>query len=93
MRSFFSPSGVAQYFTVTIPHPPRLRSLYPTEDELIVVQHTAMQKPWTQQASNGLRATIKSPRQRSPALVFRRTLQDVSITRTGKPIIRIQGGR
>lgn len=83
----------------------RLRSFYPVEvkveaeaeaeaeDELIVVQHTAMQNSWTQQASNGLRATIIPPRQLSPALVFKRALQDVSITRTGKPIIRIQGGR
>ncbi|CAF9907570.1 NADH-ubiquinone oxidoreductase 40 kDa subunit [Imshaugia aleurites] len=52
-----------------------------------------MQKCWTRQASNGLRAAIKFGRPFNSALVFRRTLQDISISRTGKPIIRIQGGR
>lgn len=58
-----------------------------------MVQHTIMQKCWAQTVPTGLRAAIKSLRPHNAALVFRRGLQDVSISRTGKPIIRIQGGR
>ncbi|CAD6590729.1 MAG: NADH-ubiquinone oxidoreductase 40 kDa subunit [Alectoria sarmentosa] len=52
-----------------------------------------MQKCWAQKVPIGLRASTRSPRPLIAALVFRRGLQDVSISRTGKPIIRIQGGR
>ncbi|KAI4245743.1 MAG: hypothetical protein L6R40_002271 [Gallowayella cf. fulva] len=51
-----------------------------------------MQKSWICPASNGFRAAAKplSIRANTPS---RRYLGDVSITRTGRPIIRIQGGR
>ncbi|KAM0797260.1 putative NADH-ubiquinone oxidoreductase 39 kDa subunit [Usnea florida] len=42
---------------------------------------------------NGLCAVTQPWRPLNASLVFRRTLQDISISRTGKPIIRIQGGR
>ncbi|KAL8684889.1 MAG: hypothetical protein Q9224_006083 [Gallowayella concinna] len=51
-----------------------------------------MQKSWTIPASNGLRAVTKFPCVRAKT-ASRRGLGDVSITRTGRPIIRIQGGR
>ncbi|MCJ1373815.1 NADH-ubiquinone oxidoreductase 40 kDa subunit [Loxospora ochrophaea] len=46
-------------------------------------------------ASNGLRATAKpiKPRRTARTAFQQRNLQDVAITRTGKPIIRVQGGR
>ncbi|MCJ1249454.1 NADH-ubiquinone oxidoreductase 40 kDa subunit [Trapelia coarctata] len=51
-----------------------------------------MQKCWTTQASNGLRAASKSTCRKS-SVDQRRGTQDVFITRTGKPIIKVQGGR
>ena len=61
------------------------------EDEM--VQCTVMQKCLATPASNGLRAATKVPKTCNGQLDFRRGIQDVSISRTGKPIIRIQGGR
>ncbi|KAI4208705.1 MAG: hypothetical protein LQ348_000026 [Seirophora lacunosa] len=51
-----------------------------------------MQKSWASPACNGLRAAAKTPPLRAQT-VCKRGLQDVSITRTGRPIIRVQGGR
>jgi len=51
-----------------------------------------MQKCWTAQAGNGLRAASNSfPSKFS--IQQKRGIQDVVVTRTGKPIIRVQGGR
>ncbi len=52
-----------------------------------------MQKCWAAPASKGLRTYNRSQRTCNATVVTRRGLQDVSITRTGKPIIRVQGGR
>lgn len=52
-----------------------------------------MQKCWATSVSKGLRAFNGSQRTCSVTVVCRRGLQDVSVTRTGKPIIRVQGGR
>ena len=51
--------------------------------------HKSLAKP----AANGLRRAVKPPRICHGPMDFRRGVQDVSISRTGKPIIRIQGGR
>ncbi|KAL9586700.1 MAG: hypothetical protein Q9212_000708 [Teloschistes hypoglaucus] len=51
-----------------------------------------MQKCWISQASNCLRAATRASSDWASNNV-RQTLSDVSITRTGKPIIRVQGGR
>ena len=69
-----------------------LRSFSLAENDLMI-QHTVMHRCWMQQASNPLHIAIRLSRPLNPALVFKRRLQDVSISRTGKPIIRIQGGR
>lgn len=58
----------------------------------LVGQRVAMQKSWASPACNGLRAAAKTPPLRAQT-VCKRGLQDVSITRTGRPIIRVQGGR
>ncbi|KAI9752690.1 MAG: putative rhomboid protease [Chaenotheca gracillima] len=52
-----------------------------------------MQKSWAAPTANGLRATARPKRSSASAPLLRRGLQDISITRTGKPIIRVQGGR
>lgn len=52
-----------------------------------------MQKCWASPAANGLRLANKNQRVCNGSLNCRRGIQDVTITRTGKPIIRIQGGR
>lgn len=46
-----------------------------------------MQKSWGHSATNGLKAINK------PKPVLTRCLHDITITRTGRPIIRVQGGR
>lgn len=58
-----------------------------------MVQREAMQRCWACQPANGFRALGKVPKMHNGSLVFRRGLQDVTISRTGKPIMRIQGGR
>ena len=60
---------------------------------LRVVQHPKMQKCWTAPAANGFRTATKLYRVKPVNAPQRRGLQDVAITRTGKPIIRVQGGR
>ena len=52
-----------------------------------------MQKTLGTLLPSGLRVAHKSPRPNDAFSPFRRGLQDISITRTGKPIIRVQGGR
>lgn len=52
-----------------------------------------MQKSWISPARTGLRSATQLSRNFKETPVFRRGIQDVSITRTGRPIIRIQGGR
>ncbi|MCJ1411737.1 NADH-ubiquinone oxidoreductase 40 kDa subunit [Ptychographa xylographoides] len=52
-----------------------------------------MQKCWTAQASNGLRVASRATRSGNTVIQRRGLKQDVTITRTGKPVIRIQGGR
>lgn len=52
-----------------------------------------MQKSLALPISSGLRAVRQCPRPAQVSVTFQRGLQDVSITRTGKPIIRVQGGR
>ncbi|MCJ1256356.1 NADH-ubiquinone oxidoreductase 40 kDa subunit [Lignoscripta atroalba] len=52
-----------------------------------------MQKCWTIQSTNGLRAVRTAAGVQNSSAVQRRGLQDVTITRTGKPIIRVSGGR
>ncbi|MCJ1446089.1 MAG: NADH-ubiquinone oxidoreductase 40 kDa subunit [Stictis urceolatum] len=52
-----------------------------------------MQKCWTAPAANGFRTATKLYRVKPVNAPQRRGLQDVAITRTGKPIIRVQGGR
>ncbi|TAQ84592.1 hypothetical protein B7494_g7069 [Chlorociboria aeruginascens] len=51
-----------------------------------------MQKSCTPPSMSSLRAAMR-PLQQSPRNAPRRRISDVSITRTGKPIIRTQGGR
>jgi NADH dehydrogenase (ubiquinone) 1 alpha subcomplex subunit 9 len=43
--------------------------------------------------SSGIRAVAHHARPAQVSFIPRRCLQDISITRTGKPIIRVQGGR
>ncbi|MCJ1351673.1 MAG: NADH-ubiquinone oxidoreductase 40 kDa subunit [Icmadophila ericetorum] len=53
-----------------------------------------MQKTWLAQAGNGCRVGQHAIRQQRTVRIQQRNLvQDVAITRTGKPIIRVQGGR
>ncbi|KAL9000909.1 MAG: hypothetical protein Q9169_000664 [Polycauliona sp. 2 TL-2023] len=51
-----------------------------------------MPKLWVSPVSNGLRAAV-NPSSPRTTITSRRGLGDVSITRTGRPIIRVQGGR
>lgn len=52
-----------------------------------------MQKSLGTPIPSGLRAIGKSSRPNYVSHTFQRCVQDISITRTGKPIIRVQGGR
>ena len=58
-----------------------------------IVQHAVMQRSCASPAADVLRAVVKKQRVCNGSLDCRRGLQDVAITRTGRPIIRIQGGR
>ena len=44
-------------------------------------------------ATAAVRSAVQSTASRGKSLAFRRGIRDISITRTGRPIIRIQGGR
>lgn len=59
----------------------------------LVVQHTVMQNFWACKSPNDFRAMTKVLKARNGSLAFRKGLHDVSITRTGRPILRLQGGR
>ncbi|KAI9827647.1 MAG: NADH-ubiquinone oxidoreductase 40 kDa subunit [Sarea resinae] len=52
-----------------------------------------MQKSWSSSAAKSLRATGRTQHPSVPSIAPRRCIQDVSITRTGRPIIKVQGGR
>ncbi|KAI9844465.1 MAG: NADH-ubiquinone oxidoreductase 40 kDa subunit [Sclerophora amabilis] len=52
-----------------------------------------MQKSWAASTAHGLRVSARPKKAAIASLPHRRELQDISITRTGKPIIRVQGGR
>ncbi|KAI4154221.1 MAG: hypothetical protein LQ340_001812 [Diploschistes diacapsis] len=52
-----------------------------------------MQKCWASPANNGLQAVVKVTNPPKVGAIQTRSLNDIAITRTGRPIIRIQGGR
>ncbi|KAI9822896.1 MAG: NADH-ubiquinone oxidoreductase 40 kDa subunit [Thelocarpon impressellum] len=52
-----------------------------------------MQKSWATSTAAGLRAGSRPSRVTATGAAQRRGLQDVTVTRTGKPIVRVQGGR
>ncbi|XMA13816.1 hypothetical protein WAI453_006607 [Rhynchosporium graminicola] len=52
-----------------------------------------MQKSCSPSSMNGLRTAVRLGRTSANTAPVRRHISDVTITRTGKPIIRTQGGR
>ena len=52
-----------------------------------------MQTSLASATANGLKAAARSKLTVTVSISQRRNLQDITITRTGKPIIRVQGGR
>ncbi|MCJ1324629.1 NADH-ubiquinone oxidoreductase 40 kDa subunit [Thelotrema lepadinum] len=52
-----------------------------------------MQKCWALPVSNGLRAVARAKKISRNGAMQDRSLHDITISRTGRPIIRVQGGR
>lgn len=84
--------GSKKLFLLTIAPPRRLR--IPTLSQSSSPAGT-MQKSWTTSTSTAIWSACRCPRAPvgGAASTQRRRIQDVAITRTGKPIIRVQGGR
>jgi len=58
--------------------------------QLVLVKVANMQKACSPSSMNGLRTAVRTKYNSAP---MRRNVSDIAITRTGKPIIRTQGGR
>jgi len=61
--------------------------------QLISSTTATMQKSCSPSSMNGLRTAVRLGRSSANNTPLRRHISDVTITRTGKPIIRTQGGR
>ena len=97
--------GLWRFVTIGAPYPNRASVAISADTALqrrlhlsraandLLFWHAAMQKCWASPVASGSRVANKHHRMCNGSLNCRRGIQDVAITRTGKPVIRIQGGR